>query len=234
MTDNVRQPMIRIVGLSASPQRGASEAILEKALVAARAVDDRIETIPLTMRGKKILPCNDCKYCKRNKTWCIIKDDMQPIFNELLRADALLVVSPVYVMSATPQLHAFCSRMRPAMHVFPGVFRNKFVAAAAVGGTRNGGQEITISDVNNLFMTRSMNVVSNETGYYAGAKIWSKDSGAEGALSDEDGISSAEKLGAKLAEVALTYRLGLLARGKDLPDLRRCLARICCRDDQGE
>lgn len=210
---------INLVGLSASPRESATEAVLKKALNAASTVDPCISTKFLTLHGKKILPCNDCQYCKKNKTWCVFKDDMQAIFNEILKADALLVASPVYVMSATPQLHAFCSRMRPAMHVFPTVFRNKFVAAIALGGTRNGGQELTVNDILNLFMTRGMNAVSNEVGGYAGAKVWTRDGGADGALEDVTGVNSAEKLASKLAEVALTYRLGLFARDMDLPAL---------------
>lgn len=200
--------MTKIVGLCASPRNSASEYVTREALKAAAAFDPRIQTEFITLRGKRIDPCNGCDYCKKNKTWCVHKDDMQEIFDRLADASGILVVSPVYVMSATPQLHAFCSRMRPAMHCFPELMRNKFVAAVAVGGTRNGGEETTVSDIINLFATRTMNIVSNENGGYTGGKVWSQDKGAEGAAADVIGMKTVTDLSRKLAEVSLIYDLG--------------------------
>ena len=210
----------KIVGLCCSPRKSASEYVTEQALKAAAAFDPRIEVEMVTLRGKKIDPCNGCGYCKKNKSWCIKKDDMQEVFDKIINASGLIVVSPVYVMTATPQLHAFASRMRPAMHCFPELLRNKFFAAAAVGGTRNGGQENTVNDIINLFGTRTMNVVTNENGGYTGGKVWSQDKGPEGAAADEIGMATVTKLAAKLAEVCLTYDLGkaALAAGADFPE----------------
>lgn len=200
--------MVKILGLCASPRKSASEYVTEQALAAAREVDPAIETELVTLRGKKITPCIDCGYCKREKTFCCIKDDMQEIFDKIVQADGLFVVSPVYVMTATPQLHALASRMRPAMHCYPGMLRNKFFAAAAVGGTRNGGEETTVHDIMYLFGTRTMNFVTNETGGYTGGKVWSQDKGPEGAKADEVGMKTVTDLARKLAEVCLIYDLG--------------------------
>lgn len=200
--------MVKILGLCASPRSGATEYVLKEALKEAESFDSRIQTEFITLAGKKIAPCMDCGYCKREKKWCILKDDMQELFDKLMEADGILIASPVYVMAATPQLHAFCSRMRPAMHCFPDVLRNKFAAAIAVGGTRNGGQEMTVTDIINLFGTRTINIVTNEVGGYTGGKVWSQDKKAEGAAADEIGMATATKLGKKLAEVCLIYDLG--------------------------
>ena len=191
--------MVKILGLCASPKHGATEYALQQALAEARSVDPRIETEFVTLAQKTIQPCNDCGYCKREKKWCILRDDMQ---------DGILVGSPVYVMAATPQLHAFCSRMRPAMHCFPGMMRNKFAAAIAVGGTRNGGQEHTVTDIINLMGPRSINIVTNEVGGYTGGKVWSQDRRAEGAAQDEIGMETVRNVAKKLAEVCLIYDLG--------------------------
>jgi len=133
---------------------------------------------------------------------------MQTMFDKVAEASGVFVVSPVYVMTATPQLHAFCSRMRPAMHCWPEMLRNKFFAAAAVGGTRNGGQENTVNDIINLFGTRAMNLVSNETGGYTGAKVWSGIRDADGVADDVIGMKTVTDLARKLAEVCLIYDLG--------------------------
>jgi len=200
--------MTKIVGLCASPRKSASDYVTREGLKAAAEFDPRIEVEMLSLCGKKIDPCNGCDYCKKNKTWCVRKDDMQEVFDGIAQASGILVVSPVYVMSATPQLHALCSRMRPAMHCFPNLLRNKFVAAVAVGGTRNGGEETTVSDIINLFGTRSMNIVTNENGGYTGGKVWSQDGGPEGAAADVIGMRTVLSLARKLAEVSLIYDLG--------------------------
>lgn len=200
--------MVKILGLCCSPRDGATQYALEQGLKAAAEFSPEIETELISVRGKKIAPCNGCGYCKREKTWCCIKDDMQELFEKIIHADGVLVASPVYVMTATPQLHAIASRMRPAMHCYPGMLRNKFVAAIAVGGTRNGGQETTIDDIFHLFGTRAMNMVTNESGGYTGAKVWSQDGGAQVAAQDEIGLKTVRDLGQKLAEVCYIYTLG--------------------------
>lgn len=200
--------MVKIVGLCASPRKGATEYVLEQSLAAIKEAFPEVEIELVSVRGKQIAPCNGCGYCKREKTWCCIKDDMQELFEKLIEADGILVASPVYVMAATPQLHAVCSRMRPAMHCYPGMLRNKFAAAIAVGGTRNGGQELTVTDIINLFGTRAINIVTNESGGYTGGKVWSEDKGAEGAAADTIGMKTATDLARKLAEVCVIYSKG--------------------------
>jgi len=203
--------MVKILGLCGSPRKGATEYLIRQAL-------DSLVDIPevsvslISLQGKQIAPCNGCNYCKKNQTWCIIKDDMQELLQKFMEADAYLIGSPVYVYSVTPQLLAFFSRMRPLFHVFPGKLRNKFGVAVAAGGTRNGGQEMAVNTIINLMLAREINVVSNEVGGYAGAMLWSQDKMEEGAREDVRALEMAQKLVHKLAEVALIYDAGKKAR----------------------
>lgn len=208
--------MVKIVGLCASPRNSSSLYVTKTALEAINEAFPEVETKLISIHGKKISPCVGCDYCKREKTFCCIKDDMQEIFDEIINADGLFIVSPVYVMSATPQLHAIASRMRPAMHCYPGMLRNKFFSAVGVGGTRNGGQEVTVSDIVNLFATRSMNVVTNENGGYLGGKVWTADGGEDAAKNDEIGMATVTGLAKKLAEVCVIYDLGKRAYNKEV------------------
>ena len=80
-----------------------------------------------------------------------------------------------------------------------------------VGGTRNGGQELTISTIANMMSARQVNIVSNEQRDYTGGRVWSRDMGAQGVAEDGIGLKSVRSLGAKVAEVCLTYHLGRLA-----------------------
>ena len=199
--------MVKVLGISGSPRKGSTEYVVEEALNAISEISG-IETEMMTLRGKKITPCNQCDYCRREETWCHIKDDMYDLVTKFIEADAYIIASPVYVYTTTPQLQAFFSRMRALFHVFPGKLRNKFGAAIAVGGTRNGGQEMTINTIINLLMARGINVVSNEVGGYAGGKVWSKDKKAEGAAEDIIGMETVKTLAKKLAEVSIIYQAG--------------------------
>ncbi|MEL7610177.1 MAG: flavodoxin family protein [Bacillota bacterium] len=207
--------MLKIIALAGSPRKGATEYIAQQALDYVKEVNPDIQTELITLRGKDIKPCNGCGYCKRNKTWCILKDDMQELFDKFIEADGYVVVSPVYIMGATPQLHAFLSRMRPAMHCFPGMLRSKFAAPVTVGGARNGGQEMANLDIVNMLVSRSINIVANEAGGFIGGKVWSKDNGAEGAAEDEIGMKTVRQQCMKLAEISMIYKMGKEAYEKE-------------------
>jgi len=199
--------MVKIVALSGSPRAGATEYALQEAL---KTIEEpgKVEVEFLTIRGKKISPCTGCDYCKKNKTWCVIRDDFKELFDKILEADAVILGSPVYVFGAVPQITAFFSRMRPAHHTCPGILNNKLGASIAVGGTRNGGQEMTVNTLNNLMLSRGFNIVSNITGGYIGAFVWSKDQKAAGSQADEIGMNGVKSLAKKLAETAYIYKAG--------------------------
>lgn len=141
--------MAKILGISGSPRNKSTEYALGEALKSIESRDG-IETSMIMLRGKKIAPCNGCGYCKKNKTWCCLKDDFEPLLKEFMEADAYLFGSPVYAYGPTPQLSAFFSRMRPLFHVYPELMRDKIGSAFAVGGTRNGGEEATITAMHNM------------------------------------------------------------------------------------
>lgn len=201
------QSKIKVVALCGSARAGATEYALKEAL---SAIEDseKVEVKYLSLRGKKVAPCTACDYCKKNKTWCVIQDDFQELFDEMLEADAVICASPVYVFGVTPQISAFFSRMRPVHHTRPGMLNNKLGASIAVGGTRNGGQEMTVNTLNNLMLSRGFNVVSNATGGYIGAFVWSKDQKAQGSADDEIGMTNVKSLAKKLAETAYIYKVG--------------------------
>ena len=102
----------------------------------------------------------------------------------------------------------FFSRMRPLFHVYPELMRDKIGSAFAVGGTRNGGEEATITAMHNMMMARGINIVCNEVYGYAGGYIWSKDQGQEGVDADEIGMGGLLKLANKLADMALIREYG--------------------------
>jgi hypothetical protein len=52
---------------------------------------------------------------------------------------------------------------------------------------------------------RSINIVSNEIGFYSGGYVWSKDQKEKGAEEDERGMESVFQLAKKLGRVVINY-----------------------------
>lgn len=199
--------MAKIFAVCGSPRKGATEHVVLEALESLKGKEG-IETEYATLRGKTIAPCNGCGYCKKNKTWCCVKDDCQELLDRFIQADAYLFASPVYCYSSTPQMAAFFSRMRPLFHVYPELMREKLGAAIAVGGSRNGGEEAAVNNMLNMMMARGINIVSNEAYGYAGGFVWSQDNGPQGVDHDEIGMAGVRKLVNKLADMALLCERG--------------------------
>lgn len=168
-----------------------------------------METRFISLAGKTIKPCVNCDYCVRNKTLCKIKDDMAPLYEDVLWADGFIVGSPVYNMNITAQLQGFFNRWRPLHHVHDGVLHNRVGGAIAVGGSRNGGQELTASAIIHVLLSRGLVVTGGGSfDSYSGAYVVSHDRLAQGAKDDETGMDSVRRLGRRVAELATWIKAG--------------------------
>jgi multimeric flavodoxin WrbA len=202
--------MIKILGVCGSARKASTYYALTEALKEAEKVGD-VETTILELRGKKINPCIGCNKCVQdNVNNCLIyKDDMNEIYQRFFDYDAVLIGSPVYCMGITGQLAAFFSRFRPDYLVykdepdmsifFPG-------AALAVGGTRNGGQEMTINVIHGFYHTQGMPVVNGGMCIYGGASVWSQDKMEEGVKEDLKGMEDVRAVGRRLALTAKAFK----------------------------
>lgn len=202
--------MAKILGICGSPRKGATEYAIQEALQAAAAIPG-IETEFWTVRGKKIGYCVHCDRCIKDKTMCIIQDDLKGLEQPFLEADGFIIGSPVYDMGISAQLTAVFNRLRPVYLVHPGALKNKVGGALTTGGTRHGGQEIAIQPILNFYVMHEMLVSGGLGGCYSGGKIWSKDQKAQGAIDDEVGLDTVRRLGRGIAEATLVAALGRTA-----------------------
>ena len=84
---------------------------------------------------------------------------------------------------------------------------NKAAGVLAVGGSRNGGQELTIQSVQAVLFCHQMLLVGDgKPTSHRGATLWSGCPG--GITNDEWGMSTAKNLGRRVAEVALLVNRG--------------------------
>jgi len=206
--------MVKVLGICGSPRKAATEYTLQRSLDAAASVAG-VETEMITLRGKKLGFCIHCDKCLReNANYCLLHadDDMTPLYDTFYAADAYIIASPVYEMNVTAQLATFFNRFRMTYGVLknnPNYFQHKLGSAIAVGGTRNGGQEQTIAAIHGFYNTQGMTIVNGGLGIYAGVSVWSRDRKEEGAKEDTAGMENAEKLGRRIAEMALVIHKGL-------------------------
>ncbi len=199
--------MLKILGISGSPRKGATLFALEQALEEAKRIPG-VETEIWSVRGKKINFCVHCDACVRNNVMCIIKDDLQELESKILEADAILIGSPVYDMNVSAQLQAVFNRLRPIYLVHAGKLQNKVGAALSTGGTRHGGQEIVNMNILNFYLMHEMLVTGGLGGCYNGGTVWSRDNKAQGVIDDEVGLDGVKRLGLGLAEAALSAKYG--------------------------
>lgn len=99
---------MKVVGIVGSPRiRGNTEQLTEEAL---RIVQEQgIDTQLVRLAEKKILPCTACGACEGEEI-CTLDDDLLSLYQAVKSADGLILASPVFFGSATPQLKAFMDR----------------------------------------------------------------------------------------------------------------------------
>lgn len=206
-----KSQQIHIVGVSGSPQNGATKYSVQEALAAAESIGG-VTTDLIDLRGMKLNFCVHCNRCVKEKLgYCpAFSDDMTPqLYQRMIAADGFIFGSPVYQMTLSGQLQTFINRLRPIAPLFAtGHFATRVGGAVAVGGTRHGGQETTLETINNFFLCTGMVNVSGGIFAYNGAAVWSENRKAEGAKNDTIGMGTARVLGRRVAYTAKLLKAG--------------------------
>jgi multimeric flavodoxin WrbA len=111
---------MRIIGLAASPRNGGnSEILLDEVLAGAAASGATVEKVRLADLGIK--PCQACDACRRvDPSRCVVKDDMQPLYDQLRQADLWVLATPIYWWGPAAQLKLAVDRW----YGFPGGYRS--------------------------------------------------------------------------------------------------------------
>lgn len=212
MTNNVV-----ILGVSGSSRKGATHKALDICLEAAKEVKG-VEIRRIDLAGKLINTCRGCNACfGRDPAGCpVFRDDFDSDWLEMYdTCDAIILASPIYSMNPTGLLNSFMSRMRASgqTRVQRAARGMRIGGSIAVGGRRNGGQDLTLATLNAMMQSGGTNVVGGGTLFYNGAAVWSQN---ERDFQDQTGILELEVLGRKVAYATKIVQAGLKALSDEL------------------
>ncbi|SHO42621.1 flavodoxin family protein [Desulfopila aestuarii] len=99
--------MVIVLG---SPRISGNSETLARAV--AEGVENHGGTVEYFRLNKlSIRPCQGCGGCEKSGA-CVIKDDMTPIYDQIDKADRLLVVTPIYFYAPSAQTKIFIDRIQ--------------------------------------------------------------------------------------------------------------------------
>lgn len=150
---------MRILGIVCSPRKGGNtEILVTEALAAAREAGGETELV--LVADKNIAACDGCGACRETGI-CKVKDDMQTIYEQLERADGVILGTPVYFLNVTAQAKAVMDRTYALL--WGRKLRGK-VAAAIVAARRLGAGQV-LSILYPFFAVHRMIIAGGGVGY---------------------------------------------------------------------
>jgi len=141
---------LKVLGIMGSPRmKGNTDLLLDEALKGAAHQQAEVEKI--LVDKLQIAPCKEYYGCLKDGK-CVIKDDMDDIYDKLLTADVVIIASPMFFYTVSAQLMLLISRCQ-ALWARKYVLKNMDIpekkgAFIAVGATRGeklfDGPKLTI------------------------------------------------------------------------------------------
>jgi len=190
-----RNAKMKIVAITCSPRKGkTTAAALGFALQGAQSASrDRIETELIELAGMEI-PIFDPATQDSGDFAQLVPRLSDPAVG------GIIIGTPVYFCGMTSLCKAFLDQCM-AFRKGGMLLRNKVAGVLAVGGVRNGGQELAIGGVQAALMCQEMIVVGDgRPTAHTGATLLNTNDSIAG---DEFGVQTARNLGRHVAEVAL-------------------------------
>ncbi len=101
---------MKVVGFVGSPRvNGNTETLVNQILDGSS--EEGAETKIFKLNKLDIGGCQACNNCKSSEGICLIKDDMQELYEEIKTADSIVLGSPVYMWQMSSQSKIFTDRL---------------------------------------------------------------------------------------------------------------------------
>jgi len=183
---------LKILGIACSPRQGMTTAkAVQATLDAAKGVDPRIEVELIDLGGLNI-----AGYSPKPS-----QDDFTAILPKLQdpALGGLIIGSPCYYRSLSGLAKCFLERLAPLREPKM-VLADKPFGVVTVGAFRNGGQEMTIQQIQAILLCYGMIAVGGHAPAFQGATLLSAN---DSITQDDLGLKTAAQLGKHVAEAAL-------------------------------
>jgi multimeric flavodoxin WrbA len=154
---------------------------------------EAIETEKIWIAGGKLQGCLSCGKCFENldKACAVKKDMLNSYIEKMLEADGIILGSPTYFGSVSPELKMLIDRAGMVSIANDRMLRRK--VGAAVVAVRRGGGSDTFNTINNFFFLNQIIV--------PGSTYWNFAFGLNkgDVEKDEEGIQTMKVLGENMA-----------------------------------
>ena len=183
---------MKVLGINCSPRRGGNTEILIKEVFKALNKEG-IETEFFQLGGKKANGCIACMKCRKEKDGkCHQKNDLiNECIKKMVKADGIIIGSPVYFADLTPEAKALIDVAGYALRGAGNPLKHK--PGAAVIAVRRAGAIHAFDSINHFFLINEMII--------PGSSYWNIAIGREKGevLKDEEGMKTMQVLGENLA-----------------------------------
>ena len=115
---------MKVLGLVGSPRKKSNTDLLVAEILTGATGNGHISE-KVYLYDIDILPCVDCKVCKRSNYQCALKDGMQTLYPKLEEADVIVFGTPLYWYGPSAKMKLLVDRLRP------------FIATKKLGGKKS-------------------------------------------------------------------------------------------------
>ena len=180
---------MKVIGFNGSPRKNGNTGILIRSIFH-ELEKEGMETELVQLSHKKIHGCIACYKCMENKDRrCTVNDDSANEYIEkIMRAQGVVLGSPVYFMDVTPEMKALIDRTGFVSRSNGGLFRNK--VGALVAAARRTGAMHTLDTMGHFFLSMEMFITGRAIGMGMNAGDVER---------DEEGMMLAKSLGQRMA-----------------------------------
>jgi multimeric flavodoxin WrbA len=183
---------MNVIAINGSPRKKGNTEILLRTVME-EFESSGIKTEIVQLGGKKVNGCVACMKCKKEKDGlCHKKNELiNEIIQKMIKADAIIIGSPVYFSDITSETKALIDVAGYALRAAGNPLRRK-IGAAVIAVRRAGGMP-SFDSINHFFLINEMIV--------PGSTYWNIGIGREkgDVLNDEEGIKTMKNLGKNIA-----------------------------------
>jgi multimeric flavodoxin WrbA len=146
---------MKILGVCGSPRKGGNTDIMIQTAFDVFH-EEGIETDYLSLKDNPVKPCTACGGCAKNGGVDCVQPDpaFEGIIDRFREADGILLGSPVYFGSATPEIMSLLDRVGYVDRSGDHFLRRKVGASLVVA--RRAGQNFTFAQLNYFFLISEM------------------------------------------------------------------------------